>query len=250
MKNAIIEVHDLRKAFGSTVAVDGISFAVQRGEILGFLGPNGAGKTTTIAMLLGLLTPTAGRMRIFDLEMPRDRQRILQRVNFSSPYVAMPYGLSVIVNLQVFARLYAVPNATEKIQHLAETFGVRHLLRRRAMALSSGETARVNLVKAFLNDPEILFLDEPTAALDPEAADTVRTLLQNLQRERGLTLFYTSHNMQEVERLSTRLIFLHRGRIVEEGPAADVLKRAQKENLEDFFIGLARSEPHQGAPTP
>lgn len=242
--STVIEVTDLRKVFGKTTAVDDVSFTVHKGEILGFLGPNGAGKTTTIAMMLGLLTPTAGRMRIFDLEMPRDRQRILQRVNFSSPYVAMPYGLSVMVNLRVFARLYAVPNGREKILTLAETFGVTHLLTRRAMALSSGETARVNLVKAFLNDPEILFLDEPTAALDPEAADTVRTLLQRLQRERGLTLFYTSHNMQEVERLSTRLIFLNHGRIVEEGPAADVLRRAQKENLEDFFIGLARSEQH------
>lgn len=246
----LIHVNDLRKEFGKTVAVDGISFSVHKGEILGFLGPNGAGKTTTIAMLLGLLTPTSGVIRIFSQTMPRDRQRILQRVNFSSPYVAMPYGLSVMVNLRVFARLYAVPNARAKILTLAETFGVKQLLARRAMALSSGETARVNLVKAFLNDPEILFLDEPTAALDPEAADTVRTLLLKLQQERGLTLFYTSHNMREVERLSTRLIFLHHGRIVEEGPAADVLQRAQKENLEDFFIGLARSEPHQGASTP
>ncbi len=242
--SAVIDVRDLRKEFGSVRAVDGISFRVEKGEILGFLGPNGAGKTTTIAMLLGLLTPTAGEMRIFGRRMPEERQTILQRVNFSSPYVAMPYGLSVRVNLHVFARLYAIPDARAKIASLAETFGVTHLLDRRVRELSSGETARVNLAKAFLNDPEILFLDEPTAALDPEAADTVRTLLLKLQKENGLTLFYTSHNMQEVERLSTRIIFLHHGKIVAEGTHDEVLKDAKKETLEDFFIGLARSEEH------
>lgn len=244
MSEAVIEVRGLKKVFGKVTAVDDISFSVTKGEILGFLGPNGAGKTTTIGMLLGLLTPTAGDIRIFGMPMPQQRQEILARVNFSSPYTNMPYGLSVRTNLRVFARLYSVPNRDEKIERLANFFGVKHLLDRRTMTLSSGETARVNLVKAFLNDPAILFLDEPTAALDPEAADTVRTLLLKLQKERGLTLFYTSHNMHEVERLSTRLIFLNHGKIVAEGTHDEVLKNAHQKNLEDFFIGLARSERH------
>ena len=242
MPDDIIAVKDLRKTFGKTVAVDGISFTVQKGEILGFLGPNGAGKTTTIAMLLGLLTPTSGSIRIFGQDMPRDRQRVLQRVNFSSPYTNMPYGLPVMTNLNIFSRLYTIPNAAKKIQELGEVFGVTHLLKRRTMTLSSGETARVNLLKAFLNDPEILFLDEPTASLDPEAADMVRSLLLTLQKERGLTIFYTSHNMQEVERLSRRIIFLHRGKVIAEGTTESVKQQYNQGTLEDFFIQLARSE--------
>jgi len=242
MESAIIAVKDLRKAFGKTVAVDGISFTVKRGEIFGLLGPNGAGKTTTIAMLLGLLTATDGTIMILDHSMPRHRRQILSRVNFSSPYVNMPYGLPVMTNLRIFARLYTVPRAEQKIRELAETFGVAHLLSRRTMTLSSGETARVNLLKAFLNDPEILFLDEPTAALDPEAADTVRSLLLRLQKERGMTLFYTSHNMQEVERLSDRIIFLHRGKIIAEGTPDSVMRQFNQGTLEDFFISLARSK--------
>jgi ABC-2 type transport system ATP-binding protein len=242
MSENIISVRDLRKVFGRTTAVDGISFDVQKGEILGFLGPNGAGKTTTIAMLLGLVTPTAGEITLFGQPMPGARQAILSRVNFSSPYTNMPYGLGVLTNLHIMARLYAVPNADKKIRALAEAFGVAHLLRRRTMTLSSGETARVNLVKAFLNDPDILFLDEPTASLDPEAADTVRNLLLTLHKERGITLFYTSHNMQEVERLSTRLIFLHHGKVIAEGKPQDVVKASRHGTLEEFFIQLARSE--------
>jgi ABC-2 type transport system ATP-binding protein len=238
----VIVVRDLRKVFGATVAVDGVSLTLKKGEIFGFLGPNGAGKTTTIAMLLGLLTPTSGSVEILGMRMPEQRQQILQRANFSSAYANMPYGLKVVTNLHIFARLYNVPNRGKKIQELAETFGVAHLLNRRTMTLSSGETARVNLLKAFLNDPEILFLDEPTAALDPEAADTVRTLLRTLQREHGMTLFYTSHNMQEVERLSDRIMFIHKGKVLTSGTPEEVLRQSQKESLEDFFIGLARSE--------
>jgi ABC-2 type transport system ATP-binding protein len=241
MSEPVITVRYLRKTFGTVRAVDGISFTVDRGEILGFLGPNGAGKTTTIAMLLGLITPTNGSIEIFGKRMPDRRQDILQRVNFSSPYTNMPYGLSVYTNLRIVSYLYSVPRAEKKITELANIFGVAHLLKRRAMTLSSGETARVNLVKAFLNDPEILFLDEPTASLDPEAADTVRSLLLQLQKERGTTLFYTSHNMHEVERLSNRILFIHRGRIVAGGTPAEVLAASRHESLENFFIELARA---------
>jgi len=209
---------------------------------LGFLGPNGAGKTTTIAMLLGLIAPTGGTIRILGQEMPRRREAILARVNFSSPYVALPHDLTVRENLVVFSHLYNVAEHRRKIRDLGELFGVSHLLDRRTGRLSSGEIARVNLVKAFLNDPQILFLDEPTAALDPEAADAVRTLLMRQRDERGLTIFYTSHNMREVERLSTRIIFLHHGRIIADGPAEQIVREYGKADLEEFFVALARSE--------
>jgi ABC-2 type transport system ATP-binding protein len=242
MSKPIISVRNLRKVFGKTVAVDRVSFDVKKGEILGLLGPNGAGKTTTLAMLLGLVTPTSGSIKILGKKMPEDREFILSRANFSSPYVQLPYGLSVLANLKVHARLYNVPNGDKKIMDLAKVFGIEHLIKRRVMTLSSGESARVNLTKAFLNDPEVLFLDEPTASLDPEAADTVRSLVAKLQKERGITIIYTSHNMQEVERLSHRIIFLHRGKILADGPTDRVLRRFNKKNLEDFFIELARSK--------
>ncbi len=237
----IIKVSHLTKVFNSTVAVDDITFHVERTEFVGFLGPNGAGKTTTIAMLLGVVAPTRGEILVLGHPMPRDRQAVLSHVNFSSPYVALPHDLTVWENLVVFSHLYTIPNVRRRVRQLAETFGVEHLLGRRTGALSSGEAARVNLVKAFLNDPEILFLDEPTAALDPEAADTVRSLLEQLKKERELTIFYTSHNMREVERLSSRIIFLHHGRIVAEGPADEVVRQYRKADLEEFFVDLARS---------
>jgi ABC-2 type transport system ATP-binding protein len=237
----VIDVAGLTKTFNGSPAVDGISFQVHRGELLGFLGPNGAGKTTTIAMLLGLIAPTTGTVRILGQPMPERRHAILARVNFSSPYVALPYDLTVRENLTVFSHLYGLAAVRRTIGGLSELFGVAHLLDRRTGALSSGETARVNLVKAFLNDPDVLFLDEPTAALDPEAADTVRSLLLRLGRDRGLTIFYTSHNMREVERLSSRIIFLHRGRIIADGPAAQIVRDYGKSDLEEFFVALARS---------
>jgi ABC-2 type transport system ATP-binding protein len=238
----VIDVASLTKTFDQTAAVDRISFRVYRGELLGFLGPNGAGKTTTIAMLLGLVAPTTGTVRILGEPMPQRRHAILSRVNFSSPYVALPYDLTVRENLTVFGHLYSIAGARNRIAELTELFGVAHLLDRRTGALSSGETARVNLVKAFLNNPDVLFLDEPTAALDPEAADTVRSLLLRLGRDRGLTIFYTSHNMREVERLSSRIIFLHHGRIIADGPAAEIVREYGKADLEEFFVALARSE--------
>ncbi len=241
MAPPIIDVSHLTKMFDDMVAVDDVTFQVLRGEFVGFLGPNGAGKTTTIAMLLGVVAPTRGSIQILGQAMPQGRGAVLSRVNFSSPYVALPHELTVRENLLVFSHLYSVPNAREVIDKLAETFGIAHLLRRRTGALSSGESARLNLVKAFLNNPEILFLDEPTAALDPEAADTVRSLLVELKVARGLTIFYTSHNMREVERLSSRIIFLHHGRVVADGPAAEILREHHKTDLEEFFVELARS---------
>jgi len=246
MAENVIVVKNLTKQFKDTLAVDEVSFSLKRGEFLGLLGPNGAGKTTTIAMLLGLLKQTSGAITVLGMQMPKDRQKILSRVNFSSAYVQLPYGLSVIANLKVHARLYQIPNGDQKIQELAEYFGIADLLKRRMMTLSSGQATRVNLVKAFLNDPEILFLDEPTSSLDPEAADTFRQLILAEQKRRKLTILYTSHNMQEVEKIADRIIFLHQGKIVAQGTTKAVLAQFKKKNLEDFFIALARSENKKG----
>ena len=235
-----ISVEHLTKRFGALVIVDDLSFHVRSGEIVGFLGPNGAGKTTTLAMLLGLLLPTAGRVEVLGLPMPAERQRILARVNFTSPFVALPGNLTVNENLTVFARLYGVRGARGRIAELLDRFGLAALRGRTTGRLSSGEATRLGLVKALLNDPEVLFLDEPTASLDPDGAERVRERLREI-RERGTTIFYTSHNMQEVERLSDRILFLHQGRLIAEGAPGDVLRRFARETLEEMFLDIARS---------
>ncbi|MEP6769517.1 MAG: ABC transporter ATP-binding protein [Acidobacteriota bacterium] len=237
---AAIAVTGLTKRFGDVAAVHGLSFSVAPGEIFGLLGPNGAGKTTTIQLLLGLTTPTAGDVKVLGLSMPSDRLAILQRVNFSSAYISLPSNLTVRQNLRVFAGLYGVHRPQAKIDALLELFEVSDSATRPTGALSSGQLTRVNLCKAFLNDPEVLFLDEPTASLDPDIADKVRTALQKLQKERGVTIVYTSHNMREVEVLCDRVLFLAHGRAVAEGSPSEVLARAKSDSLEDVFIAIAR----------
>ncbi|HXX37058.1 MAG TPA: ABC transporter ATP-binding protein [bacterium] len=237
-----IVVQHLTKHYGALAVVDDLSFAVAAGEIVGFLGPNGAGKTTTLGMLLGLLRPTRGRVEILGLQMPAERQRILSRVNFTSPYVSLPGNLTVGENLAVFARLYGVRRPRARVEALLDRFGLAGMRDRTAGRLSSGEGTRLGLVKALLNDPEVLFLDEPTASLDPDGAERVRDALKEIRAERGMTIFYTSHNMQEVERLSDRILFLHRGRLLAEGPPGDVLRRFERDTLEHMFLDLAREE--------
>jgi ABC-2 type transport system ATP-binding protein len=239
---AAIRVERLTKRFGQLVVVDDVSFSVARGEIVGFLGPNGAGKTTTLALLLGLLRPTRGRVWVLGLRMPEDRQRILSRVNFTSPYVSLPGNLTVRENLIVFAHLYGVRHAGERIGALLQRFGLAGMSTRATGRLSSGEGTRLGLVKALLNDPDVLFLDEPTASLDPDGAERVRDTLRAIRSERNMTIFYTSHNMQEVERLSDRILFLHRGRIIAQGPPRDVLRQFERDTLERMFVDLAREE--------
>lgn len=240
MADPVIQVAGLTKRFGATTAVDGLSFTVPRGEILGLLGPNGAGKTTTLQLLLGLTTPTEGQARVFGLDVQRHRYEVLQRVNFSSAYISLPTNLTGWENLHVFARLYGVRRPRPRVEALAETFGIADLLGRVTGALSSGQLTRLNLCKAFLNDPEVLFLDEPTASLDPDMAEVVRGTLRDQQRQRGVTIVYTSHNMREVEVLCDRILFLSRGRAVAEGTPRDVMERAQQASLEDVFIRIAR----------
>jgi ABC-2 type transport system ATP-binding protein len=236
----VLSARGLRKVFDGVPAVDGVSFDLARGEILGLLGPNGAGKTTTIHLLLGLLTPTAGEVEILGLDLARHRRRILERVNFSSTYVALPSNLTVWENLNVYAGLYGVRDARRKVEELLALFEVPQVLRRVTGSLSSGQQTRVHLAKALLNDPEVLFLDEPTASLDPDIAGKVREVLRSIQRQRGVAMVYTSHNMAEVERMCDRVLFLARGRVVAEGTPEEVVRRARSASLEDLFLAIAR----------
>jgi ABC-2 type transport system ATP-binding protein len=236
----IIQVEGLTKRFGPVAAVDDLYFEIRSGQIAGLIGPNGAGKTTTIQMLLGLTTPSQGRIRIFGLDFLKHRQEILHKVNFSSTYTALPTNLSVWENLDIFSRLYGLRNTRSKIKGLLELFEIPETFGELTGKLSSGQHTRLNLCKALLNDPEILFLDEPTASLDPDIADKLRELLLRVQQERGLTVIYTSHNMHEVEKICDPVIFLSRGRIVAQGSPREVMAGGAADSLEDFFISLAR----------
>jgi len=242
MPQTVVEVRNLTKRFERVTAVNGISFEIYQGEILGILGPNGAGKTTTIQMLLGVTTPTDGQVRIFGLDLARNREEILGRVNFSSTYVSLPQSLTVYENLRVFAQLYQVRNSREKIDHLLSVFEIPQLRDTVTRKLSTGQLTRVSLVKSLLNDPKILFLDEPTASLDPDIADKTRSLLKSIRSQSGLTILYTSHNMKEMEEMSDRIIFLDKGRIISTGTPAEIMKRFQGEDLEEVFLKVARGK--------
>jgi len=206
------------------------------------LGPNGAGKTTTIQMLLGITTPTGGEIRVLGLDLNRRRETILGQVNFSSSYVSLPQSLTVWENLRVFAQLYHVRNYREKIDHLLSVFEITPLRNTVTRKLSTGQSTRVSLAKALLNDPKILFLDEPTASLDPDIADKTRSMLKAIRAQSGLTILYTSHNMREMEEMSDRIIFLNKGEIISTGTPAEILKRFQGEDLEEVFLKVARGK--------
>lgn len=238
----ILDVRDLSKQYNGTAAVDHISFSMKEGEILGFLGPNGAGKTTTIQMILDIITPTSGQIRIFGKEISNNREQILNEVNFSSAYVSLPGNLRVWENLYTFARLYGVKGYKKKLEELMITFGVFEYRNRMSASLSSGQAARVHLIKALINDPKLLFLDEPTSSLDPDIADRTRKLLKRVRDERGLSIFYTTHNMAEVEELCDRAIFIHHGKIVTEGRPAALMKKYGLKDLNDVFIEIARKK--------
>lgn len=241
MSEFIVQLEHLRKEFNGTVAVDDVSFTVQRGEIVGLLGANGAGKTTTIQVLLGLTTPTSGTVRVFGQDFEQHRIEILQRCNFSSAYTGLPSNLKVWENLLVFAKLYQVKDHKRKTEELLELLEIGHLRTKITGHLSSGESTRVNLCKALLNDPELLLLDEPTASLDPNIADKVRKLLRRVQRERGISMIYTSHNMRDVEEVCDRVLFLNKGRIIAQGSPQEVIDQFQQKSLEEVFIQVARS---------
>lgn len=240
MASPVLEVRNLTKTFGDFTAVNGISFALQPGEILGVLGPNGAGKTTTMHMLLGLITPTSGTISMFGMDLETHRETILQQVNFSSTYMSMPQSLTVEENLWVVARLYGLPDVQRKIDDIVKKLEMGEFRHKVTRKLSSGQMTRLTLAKAFLTEPKILFLDEPTASLDPDIAHKIRALLKGEQRVSGLSVLYTSHNMREMEEMSDRIIFLQKGNLVAEGTAAQIVSRFGQTDLEDVFLKLAR----------
>ncbi len=235
-----IRVEALTKRYDDTVAVDNISFTVAAGGTLGLLGGNGAGKTTTIAMLLGLLIPTSGVIHVLGHDMARDRFAALARMNFSSPYVALPARLSVRENLRVYGHLYNVKQLGAHIAELARELDLTSFLDRPAGLLSAGQKTRVALAKSLINRPDVLLLDEPTASLDPDTGDMVRSWLERYRTESGCTLLLASHNMAEVERLCSDVVVLKRGRIVDQGAPDALLSRYGRDDLEAVFLDIAR----------
>ncbi len=237
-----IAVQNLTKRYPNTLAVDDISFTLPQGGVLGLLGGNGAGKTTTISMLLGLLVPTAGRITILGRDMAKDRFAALARMNFSSPYIALPARLTVAENLRVYGHLYNVPKLGRRIAELAEQFNLGALLSRPAGELSAGQKTRVALAKSFINKPALLLLDEPTASLDPDTGDYVRTTLERYRAETHAAILLASHNMAEVERLCDQVLMLKAGRIVDQGTPGDLIARYGRDDLEQVFLDIARNQ--------
>ncbi len=240
-----IKVERLVKIYKQLPAVDGISFAIAPGSITGLLGGNGAGKTTTIAMIMGLIMPTSGRVTVLGAEMPQQRYRVLHRMNFESPYVEMPMRLTIRQNLKVFGMLYDVPDIADRIKQLAGALDLTELLDRPTGKLSAGQKTRVSLAKSLINEPELLLLDEPTASLDPDTADWVRTHLERYCRDRRATVLLASHNMAEVERLCERVIIMKQGRIEDDDTPARLLSRYGRRTLEEVFLDVARGRDEQ-----
>jgi ABC-2 type transport system ATP-binding protein len=235
-----VAVDQLVKTYKTIRAVDGISFALEAGSMTGLLGGNGAGKTTTIAMILGLVMPTSGTIKVLGAEMPRQRYQVLHKLNFESPYMDMPHRLTVRQNLKVFGQLYAVEPLADRILSLARELDLVEFLDRPVGKLSAGQKTRVALAKALINSPKLLLLDEPTASLDPDTADWVRGRLERFRKERGATVLLASHNMAEVERLCERVIIMKRGHIEDDDTPQRLLIRYGRETLEEVFLDVAR----------
>lgn len=247
MTQVVLEVEILTKRFDAVAAVDALSFSVARGQTVALLGGNGAGKTTTMAMLLGLVLPSAGRISIFGQELQRHRYRLLARMNFSSPYVALPHRLTVAENLTVYARLYGLDHVRQRVRRVAEELDIAQFLKRQSGQLSAGQKTRVALAKALINDPELLLLDEPTASLDPDTADWVRGYLETYRDKTGASILLASHNMGEVERLCENVIMLREGRAVDRGSPAELIQRYGRRTLEEVFLDIARDRRHSQA---
>ncbi|RYU58962.1 ABC transporter ATP-binding protein [Methylolobus aquaticus] len=244
MEHAII-VRELRKRYKHVNAVDGISFNVPSGGTCALLGGNGAGKTTTLSILLGLLLPTSGEVRILGTDVIRHRHAVLPSMNFTSPYVDLPHRLTVAQNLDVYARLYGIRRRRERLREVARTFDLDEIWQRKYGSLSAGQKTRVSLAKSLINEPRVLLMDEPTASLDPASADRVRGWLSDYQRRTGATVLLASHNMFEVERLCDDVVMLRTGRIVDRGTPASLLQRYGRSNLEEVFIDIARGDERQ-----
>ena len=240
MQNSI-KVINLKKSYGSKEAVKNINFEVKENEIVGLLGPNGSGKTTTIGMILGLLKPSSGEVLINGLKIEKYRYDILQKINFISPYIELPKKLTVKQNLIVYGKLYSVKNLKEKIDYLVNKLRLENLLNRITGELSSGQKNRISLAKAIINDPTVLLLDEPTASLDPEIGDFVRTFLENYKKENKVSILLASHNMDEVTRLCSSIMMMKNGSIIDEGKPKDLIKKHGRQNLEEVFLKLVRN---------
>ena len=238
----LVEVKNLKKNYGSKEAVKDISFAIKKDEILGLLGPNGSGKTTTIGMLLGLLKPTNGEILIDGKKIEGNRIDILKKINFISPYIELPKKLTVKQNLIVYGKLYNVLNINNTIEYLVEKLRLSDLLNRITGELSSGQKNRVSLAKALINNPRVLFLDEPTASLDPEIGDFIRSFLENYKKEKKISILLASHNMNEVTRLCKKILMMKDGVIIDKGNPEELIKKHGRKNLEEVFLKLSRNK--------
>jgi len=247
LSDTAITLERLVKVYKTTRAVDDISFTIPRGSVTGLLGGNGAGKTTTISMIMGLVSPTSGRVSVLGHPIPEQSAAVLGRMNFESPYVDMPGRLTVRQNLNVFGRLYGVSNLKERIAALAADLDLNEFIDRQSGKLSAGQKTRVALAKALINEPELLLLDEPTASLDPDTADWIRSHLENYRKSKGATILLASHNMLEVERLCDRVIIMKRGRIEDDDSPSAILTRYNRTTLEDVFLDVARGRVQQAA---
>lgn len=245
LENPIISVSNLSKRFGAVRAVDEISFEIAAGSVTALLGANGAGKTTTIAMLLGLVVPSAGKISIFGIDMLKNRYRALARMNFSSPYIDLPQRLSVKQNLAVYARLYGIAAIDERLSTLAKDLQISEFIDRPYGTLSAGQRTRVMLAKALLNEPELLLLDEPTASLDPDSADWIRRYLSDYRKHTGAAILLASHNMQEVERLCDYVLMMEHGRITDTGTPKRLIEAYGRDSLEEVFLAVARRTPEK-----
>ena len=242
-----LEVKNLVKKFETTIAVNNISFKIEKNKTLGLLGPNGCGKTTSIGMMLGLITPTSGQIFIDDvLLIPKNRIKLLSLMNFASPYIELPKKLTVKQNLEIYARLYGVNKVKERIDNMVEDLNLQSLLNKKNGELSSGQKNRVSLAKSLINRPKLLFLDEPTASLDPDVGDFVREYIEKYKKNNELTILLASHNMKEVERLCNEVIMMKQGEIVDSGTCEELIKKHGRENLEDTFLKIARSSNELG----
>ncbi len=238
----VLSVKHVYKNFGPIKAVSDISFSVEKSKTIGLLGSNGAGKTTTIMMLMGILKVTSGEIKILEQDVYKHRNKIAKEINFASPFVELPHRLTVLQNLNVFGHLYGVKSLADKIYKISSDLDILDLLKRRVGKLSAGQKTRVSLAKSLINDPKILFLDEPTASLDPDNADWVRTYLEKYQKRTGATFILASHNMPEVERLCHNVVMMGRGKVIDSGTPKDLITRYKSKDLEEVFLQLARND--------
>ena len=239
MKNSI-NVENLSKNYSENKAVQNISFKIAENEIVGLLGPNGCGKTTTIAMILGLLKPTSGQILINGISIENNRIELLHKMNFISPYIELPKKLTVKENLVVYSKLYSVKNFKDRIDYLSDTLRLNDFINKKTGELSSGQKNRVSFAKSLINSPSILLLDEPTASLDPETADFVRTFLENYKQEKKISILLASHNMNEVERLCASVLMMKEGKIIDKGTPKELIEKHGRKNLEEVFLKLTR----------